>query len=899
MAESNAMDRAQISALLDKAQHTINLAEQAQEAKKLFYTPLSVQVKQRGVFSSASGVVLIPPAEINWPENLFQAIYLKNSKTRLVLVEYISSADDVDTLCQQVRDARGGWLSRLFNPSRKRTEDQAALTLSDKIDEISQQATEVTAVLNELGSLYKQQNQGFDVSRRATGRIDQYVEIARKLLSEAVAVSTPQFDRLSALELTQACRAVESFRKSPNPESDLKALAEKYVVEMNRERVHILMRELPVDALRTATSDRLRFGSLDSIRVTSVADVLDVSPPILMSVSGIGEQTARRMKAAAQTLKQEAESRQSLNIGENPTRAAQNLVHLLARYEQITSIPASDIERRDRVIEYVNTIPPSFADYIVVSDGTKNSKATLKQFQKDLAWVQANPHLFGSTSFKEPPEKVWEDYLKRPAHYQGLLSTLLGRDVEGADELLDKDILQRIRNLKLDTKHVNGLHLRGYQSFGARFAIVQKKVLLGDDMGLGKTVQAITVAAHLAAIEKNFRTLVVVPASVLVNWARESKRFVNLPVFLAHGVGKQQAINDWSKTNGIAVCTFEGVRTMNIPAPGLVIVDEAHMIKNPETKRTQALRTIMDAAPYTLLMTGTPIENKVDEFVNLISYLQPDLISQGMAAMRADDFRARIAPAYLRRNQTDVLDELPERTDTIDWIELTDEDRKSYDEQVLEGSWMGMRRSPMLSPTPKGPSAKMERIIELLDESEEHGRKALIFTYFIDVLDELEAYLGKRVIGRISGKVPASKRQELVDALSNAQPGSALIAQIGAGGVGLNIQTASVCIICEPQIKPSIEHQAVARVHRMGQTATVQIHRLVGERTADERMLEILAGKDQIFDVYARLSDSAEVPDAVDVTETQLATQIIEAERTRLGFEPKKSTESNAASVTP
>src|SRR5699024_5902365 len=143
------------------------------------------------------------------------------------------------------------------------------------------------------------------------------------------------------------------------------------------------------------------------------------------------------------------------------------------------------------------------------------------------------------------------------------------------------DILQRIRNFKLDTKHVNGLHLRGYQSFGARFAIVQKKVLLGDDMGLGKTVQAITVAAHLAAIEKHFRTLVVVPASVLVNWARESKRFVNLPVYVAHGVGKQQAINDWSMTNGIAVCTFEGVRTMNIPAPGLVIVDVAHMIKNP------------------------------------------------------------------------------------------------------------------------------------------------------------------------------------------------------------------------------------------------------------------------------------------------------------------------------
>jgi len=103
--------------------------------------------------------------------------------------------------------------------------------------------------------------------------------------------------------------------------------------------------------------------------------------------------------------------------------------------------------------------------------------------------------------------------------------------------------------------------------------------------------------------------------------------------------------------------------------------------------------------------------------------------------------------------------------------------------------------------------------------------------------------------------------------------------------VGLNIQSASQVIICEPQVKPTIEQQAVARVHRMGQTATVNVHRLIGDDTADERMLEILAGKTQIFDVYARLSETAETPDAVDITEAQLAASIIDAERARLGLE--------------
>lgn len=102
-------------------------------------------------------------------------------------------------------------------------------------------------------------------------------------------------------------------------------------------------------------------------------------------------------------------------------------------------------------------------------------------FSEDLSWVGANPNLFHPQTITQPPADIWQDYLSRPAHYQGLMATLLGREIKGADEHLDATTLQRIRDLTLNTTHVHDLHLRGYQSFGACFSVIQKKILLGDE----------------------------------------------------------------------------------------------------------------------------------------------------------------------------------------------------------------------------------------------------------------------------------------------------------------------------------------------------------------------------------------------------------------------------------
>lgn len=190
-------------------------------------------------------------------------------------------------------------------------------------------------------------------------------------------------------------------------------------------------------------------------------------------------------------------------------------------------------------------------------------------------------------------------------------------------------------------------------------------------------------------------------------------------------------------------------------------------------------------------------------------------------------------------------------------------------------------------------SAKLERLREIVREAGENGQKIVVFSYFKDVLGVVGEALagGVPVHGPLTGGVPAVRRQQVVDDLA-AVPGPAvLLAQIQAGGTGLNVQAASVVVICEPQVKPTIEHQAVARAHRMGQVRPVRVHRLLATGGVDERMVKMLEAKTRLFDAYARRSAVAEAtPGAVDVSDTELARRIVEEEQVRLGMTDERLT---------
>src|SRR5690606_12292237 len=188
-------------------------------------------------------------------------------------------------------------------------------------------------------------------------------------------------------------------------------------------------------------------------------------------------------------------------------------------------------------------------------------------------------------------------------------------------------------------------------------------------------------------------------------------------------------------------------------------------------------------------------------------------------------------------------------------------------------------------------SAKLERLLEIVEEARDGGQRVVVFSYFRDVVarvaEEVTRIAGVRAYGPITGSVPAGERQEIVDAFSAGDAGAVLVSQIAAGGVGLNVQAASVVVITEPQLVPAVEDQAVGRVHRMGQVRPVQVHRLLTEDSVDERIEELLAEKRQVFDAYARESSLAQgALAAVDVSEGELARRVVAAEQARLGYGP-------------
>lgn len=400
-------------------------------------------------------------------------------------------------------------------------------------------------------------------------------------------------------------------------------------------------------------------------------------------------------------------------------------------------------------------------------------------------------------------------------------------------------------------------------------------------MGLGKTIEALAVLTHRAADGGRW-FLVVCPAAVVTNWVREVEQRTSLAARRVHGAGREPALDRWRQDGGVAVTTYETLGLVWEALRGFeldgLVVDEAHYVKNPDAQRSQRVGALAARTQHVVLLTGTPLENRTGEFEALVGYLRPDLL-QGQGRTAAD-FRRAVAPVYLRRNIEDVLVELPELVEVDEWLQLSPADETAYRDAVAEGNFMAMRRAAFAA---GDRSAKLQRLVEIVEEAEDNGRRLLVFSYFRDVLDQVARALPGPVYGPITGSVPAAERQRVVDDFSAAQGGAALVAQIQAGGVGLNIQAASVVVLCEPQVKPTTEWQAVARARRMGQLESVQVYRLLAEDSVDERMVQILSGKSEIFHQYARVSDTAQAaPEAYDISEADLVRQVVTAERQRL-----------------
>jgi SNF2 family DNA or RNA helicase len=391
---------------------------------------------------------------------------------------------------------------------------------------------------------------------------------------------------------------------------------------------------------------------------------------------------------------------------------------------------------------------------------------------------------------------------------------------------------------------------------------------------------------------------------VIVNWTRETRRHTKLDAYRLHGPDRDRNLRMWTLRGGVAVTTFDALRAMSVAdgvTLGMLTVDEAHYTKNPAALRTKAVRNWAARKRRVLFLTGTPMENRVEEFRTLVGHLRPEIaagVSSVDGAVGGTRFRKAVAPVYLRRNQDDVLSELPPRLETEDWVELEGKALLAYREAVYAGNFMAMRRASY-APGNVEDSAKLRRLVEIAGEAIADGHKVVVFSFFRDVLNVVAAALGPKALGPLTGSVTPYARQAMVDEFTARTGPSVLVSQIQAGGVGLNIQAASVVIIAEPQWTPATEEQAIARCHRMGQVRRVDVHRLLTEDSVDQRMLEILRIKADEFNEYARRSDLKDItPDAVDISDltaakeaaTQAETErrIVEIERKRLRMEEEE-----------
>ncbi len=438
--------------------------------------------------------------------------------------------------------------------------------------------------------------------------------------------------------------------------------------------------------------------------------------------------------------------------------------------------------------------------------------------------------------------------------------------------------------------------LRPYQVEGFDFLADRTAygvgAILADDMGLGKTVQ--TLALLTAYLQddrhgKRFQTgaLVVCPASVVSVWAGECRKFCPELIckVYAGAPGERRKLlaeQDWD----LLVVNYALVRqdadSFLERDFGLIILDEAQQIKNPEAQITQVVKQLRSA--QSLALTGTPLENRVLDLWSIMDFLNPGFLGDRMSftnkyeapAMRGELAR-RIAPLILRRTKDAVAPELPSRTEELITVELTPEQRKIYDREVVRARAIVREKGPIeilaaltrlrqicchpaLLKRPEYRevnAAKVDTLLEMLTELISEGHSALVFSQFTSLLALVQEALGAAGIRHriLTGRTPTAERQRLVAEFSADDEPEVFLLSLKAAGTGLTLTKADYVFLFDPWWNPAVERQAIDRTHRIGQDKPVIAYRLVAADTVEERVLAMQAEKAELF---AGIIDGAE-----------------------------------------
>ena len=451
--------------------------------------------------------------------------------------------------------------------------------------------------------------------------------------------------------------------------------------------------------------------------------------------------------------------------------------------------------------------------------------------------------------------------------------------------------------------------LRPYQRLGVAWLWHLRRHQLGgilaDEMGLGKTLQALALLDALRAETPSSNpqtptrravSLVVCPASLLENWRREAARFTpRLRTFVHHGERRLASAAEFAAHD--LVITSYGTLTRDQASFAavefaVIIGDEAQHIKNRRSQNAAALRALTARSRF--LLTGTPVENSLEDLRSLFEFLLPGYLTPVPAGVRGDErawfderLRAQTAPYILRRTKRNVAPELPEKLEQVIWCELTPAQAALYRETQekserelfdLEAGGASEAKLKFAALTqllrlrqiccdprlvaPQSPaeiSTKLDSFNELLAEAVDDGHRVLVFSQFTSLLALLRADLDAQQLAHcyLDGSMPARARQAEVDRFQSSPDIPLFLLSLKAGGTGLNLTAADTVVHFDPWWNPAVEAQATDRAHRIGQKRVVTSYKLIAAGTVEEKVLGLQAEKRALLTDIFDASDAA------------------------------------------
>ncbi|HEY3446890.1 MAG TPA: DEAD/DEAH box helicase [Myxococcales bacterium] len=430
--------------------------------------------------------------------------------------------------------------------------------------------------------------------------------------------------------------------------------------------------------------------------------------------------------------------------------------------------------------------------------------------------------------------------------------------------------------------------LRPYQKTGFDWLLFLHRHgmagVLADDMGLGKTVQTLALLLSLKEEEGRRPSLVVCPTSVVPNWRREAERFApQLKVVTYDGPDRDQKRTSFANAD-LVLTSYALLRRDAEPLRKTrfryVVLDEAQHVKNPSSLGARAARSLN--TDHRLVLTGTPLENRLSDLWSLFHFLMPGLLGgetqfrnryarpievDGSSAAR-DRLRRRVHPFILRRLKDEVARDLPPRTETILPVDLSPGQQALYREMLMTArervtsiiGQMGFAKArisiltellrlrqvccdPRLLKLPPGtrlpPSSKLEAFAELVRDVLGEGHRVLIFSQFTEMLRHLAEWADEEGLRYeyLDGETPAADRQERIDRFNSPDGAPLFFLSLKAGGTGLNLTAADYVIHYDPWWNPAAEQQAVDRAHRIGQTKPVFSYKIIAKGTVEEKIL--------------------------------------------------------------